>query len=227
MTTLIFSDSHLSDEFDASWLHSILPLIKKADRVIINGDFWDGQKTDFHKFIHSAYRQTLFPALRPKTDYIFGNHDPQFIQDERMDLFSRRQANQFEFNFGTKKVVVEHGHLIAPGYDNCCHLNKFALRSATTKALYKRIDRLNEGTNLLARCQQWLIKRKEKKMLRQLATYSQKEYQPQQIFIFGHRHTPKHCLTDNFIILGSYRFHHQRYLWLENNQITPVDHTYN
>jgi len=226
MPTLIFSDSHLTDQFDSTWFNSIAPLIKKASRVVINGDFWDGEKISFDKFIHSQYSQYLFPLLRDKTHYIFGNHDPQFIQDGRVNLFSKRQANQVQLKLSAKKLTIRHGHLVAPGYDGCCGLSKLTLKSELTKSLYRRLDELGQGTNLLALIYQRLIARKEKKLLKRMRSYSQKHYQTDNIFVFGHRHAPKHNFENNFVVLGSYRFHHQRYLWLENDRIITVNQTY-
>jgi predicted phosphodiesterase len=42
MKTIIFSDTHLTDQFDPELYKALENMIQEADQVIINGDFWDG-----------------------------------------------------------------------------------------------------------------------------------------------------------------------------------------
>jgi hypothetical protein len=61
MQTLIFSDTLLHQKFDQKKYNFLLKIIKAADQVIINGDFWDSDLSSFDKFVKSRWKQ-LFLA---------------------------------------------------------------------------------------------------------------------------------------------------------------------
>lgn len=109
MKILIFSDSHLSTEFDEKKFNYLSSIIKNADKVVINGDFWEGFATKFDDFINSPWKR-LFPFLKTKHSvYIFGNHDKKEYSDDRVNLFSDLQTERYEFTSGDKECIVEHG----------------------------------------------------------------------------------------------------------------------
>jgi predicted MPP superfamily phosphohydrolase len=88
MQTLIFSDTHLTKGFNRKKYEFLREIIEPVDRVIINGDFWDGYLTSFDKFVNSEW-QKLFPLLKEKqTIYLYGNHDKTKWCDSRVNLFS-------------------------------------------------------------------------------------------------------------------------------------------
>jgi len=112
MNTIIFSDTHLTEIYNPQFFSILKQVISQADRIIINGDFWDGYLTDFNSFINSEWKN-LFPLLKQKnTIYIYGNHDPKLINDQRTQLFSNIQTNQYELNQGKYHYYIQHGHLI-------------------------------------------------------------------------------------------------------------------
>ncbi len=41
MRILVISDTHLTHKFDQRKFEYLLSIISQADKVIINGDFWD------------------------------------------------------------------------------------------------------------------------------------------------------------------------------------------
>ncbi len=53
MKTLIFSDTHLTNKPDPKRMAFLKKIINEADRVIINGDFWDGVFISFDQFLSS------------------------------------------------------------------------------------------------------------------------------------------------------------------------------
>ena len=63
MKILVFSDTHLTDVFDAARFEAMAKMIDEVDQVIINGDFWDGYIIKFSEFIESGWNQ-LFPLLK-------------------------------------------------------------------------------------------------------------------------------------------------------------------
>ncbi len=64
-TILIFSDTHLTTKYDRKKFELLSKLIGSSDRVIINGDFYEGYVINFGQFIASPWRN-LFPLLKEK-----------------------------------------------------------------------------------------------------------------------------------------------------------------
>lgn len=118
MKTLVFSDTHLSSKFDLRKYNFLCRIINSADRVIINGDFWDGWITSFDQFVNSKWR-LIFPLLLSKnTLYIHGNHDTEDLCDQRTSLFSVTTTQQYTTTILGHRYVFHHGHDIANSYCN-------------------------------------------------------------------------------------------------------------
>ena len=110
MKILVFSDTHLRQKFDPFRFQFLEKIISRADRVIINGDFWDGLFISFDDFVNSPWRK-LFPLLkRKKAVYVFGNHDGPKKSDERVNLFSDLQTDKFCLPLKDKTLIITHGH---------------------------------------------------------------------------------------------------------------------
>jgi len=117
MQTLIFSDVHLTDQFDEKKFVFLKRLISSVDKVIINGDFWDGYAVSFDAFLKSRWNK-LFTLLRKnKAIYIFGNHDQKRFSDNRVSAFSIKQVNQYCLKTKKYTLIIEHGNRILPFYD--------------------------------------------------------------------------------------------------------------
>lgn len=117
MKTVIFSDCHLDLHFEEKKFLFLKKIIEDADQVIINGDFWAGNRTQFSAFLESEWRE-LFPLLRKKnTILIYGNHDKERYADNRINTFSVTQTDRFEETYDGQKFVFEHGDRILPFID--------------------------------------------------------------------------------------------------------------
>jgi len=131
MKTLIFSDTHLTHAFDPAQYDFLKKIISESDRVIINGDFWDGYLTTFDAFTSSPWKK-LFPLLRRKqTIYVYGNHDRKRYADERVGLFSVKQTNRVVLKTPRFTYLVEHGNKASPGADAQFRLSRRLLRPLT------------------------------------------------------------------------------------------------
>lgn len=109
MRILIFSDTHLYLPFDQKKFDYLKKIIEPADQVIINGDFFDGYMIKFEDFVKSEWNK-LFPLLKSKKAiYIYGNHDQKILSDQRVNLFSVKQTDQFQLKIGNKIFLFEHG----------------------------------------------------------------------------------------------------------------------
>lgn len=117
MRILVFSDTHLTTRFEPGRFAALQELIKQADQVIINGDFWDGYIIKFHEFVESSWRE-LFPLLKQKNAvYVHGNHDRHELTDERVELFSVEETLEYRLTVGEYEYIFTHGHLISPSFD--------------------------------------------------------------------------------------------------------------
>lgn len=118
MRYLVFSDSHLTEQFDPKKLTVLKQAITDADRVIINGDFWDGFSTTFDEFVSSKWKDTLFPLLKKKKAvYIYGNHDQREYADKRTSLFCAEEGPHYDIQSGDKFFHFEHGNRLVPLFD--------------------------------------------------------------------------------------------------------------
>jgi len=124
MKTLIVSDIHLRGVFDKKKYLYLEKLFSSVDHIILNGDFWDGYRTTFDRFISSEW-SGLFPLLKSKSSiYLYGNHDQKQFNDERTSLFSVEQKDSHILEVGSVTYHIEHGHLLCPSIDITYHLSK-------------------------------------------------------------------------------------------------------
>lgn len=107
---IIFSDTHLKLEVEEKKYLFMEKTIKDADKVIINGDFWEGYKINFSQFIESPWRH-LFPLLKKKKSiYLTGDHDKENQIDNRTSYFSDEQTERVNLKNKEDTFVVEHGN---------------------------------------------------------------------------------------------------------------------
>jgi len=112
MKTVLISDTHLTPKFEKRKFAYLKNLFSKVDRIIINGDFWDGYLCSFREFTTSRWHR-LFPILKKKNAiYLFGNHDKKEWSDTNVNLFSSAQKHIFYLPFGNKELVIQHGNQI-------------------------------------------------------------------------------------------------------------------
>lgn len=127
MKTLIVSDLHLTEKWDEKKAQFLVKLFSSADNIIMNGDFWDGERTYFERFIASRW-SVLFPILKSKkTVYLFGNHDLEKYNDSRMSLFSDEQKDFHIHKEENYSCHIEHGHLLFRTLDIALHLPRKVL----------------------------------------------------------------------------------------------------
>lgn len=117
MKTVIISDVHLNHHFEEKKFRFLNELISSCDRVILNGDFWDGYRTTFDKFLASEWKQ-LFPLLiEKKALYLYGNHDQKRYSNKKVSLFSVEQKDSHDITVNKITYHIEHGHLLAHSID--------------------------------------------------------------------------------------------------------------
>ncbi|OGC37746.1 hypothetical protein A2V54_00675 [candidate division WWE3 bacterium RBG_19FT_COMBO_53_11] len=105
---------HLTPFFNRKKFECLANIIRGADQTVIVGDLWDGHLCTFEEFVRSPWNK-LFPLLKEReTIYLYGNHDPEEWCDERVSLFSNRQASEIDLRVGRFDLHLEHGHRITP-----------------------------------------------------------------------------------------------------------------
>jgi predicted phosphodiesterase len=212
---IIFSDTHLSHRFDPAQLEFIKETTESADRVIINGDFWDSYETTFDQFVNSEWRQ-LFPLLKKKKAiYLYGNHDLEKFSDKGVKLFSITQADVVELTTSGQKLRIEHGHRITPSLEDILPL------------LFNHVFMLRLGNFL----QRWGVKLAREKFLffirwhRNLLARSRvKNFitHPKQVAVCGHSHLVEFSPDKKYINNGVIRWGLGQYLIVEDGQLDLV-----
>ena len=221
MRRLIFSDNHLTDEFDTALYNYITELAQTVDQVIINGDFWDGYVVSFDRFINSRWR-ILFPLLRKKkTVYLYGNHDRPEFMDERVKRFSVKQQGKLELTVGSKKITVLHGHQVAPEFDGT-----FPLVTKNLGWLYPSIFKLSRSQSLAGRLYRSIKIRHYRYNMRRLQQYAQANFGEAELLITGHSHIQVDNRRHGFINLGEFGRGWARYALIDGSKISVREENY-
>ena len=109
MHILIISDTHFDPWYEPAKAQFLKRLIREADQVVINGDFWDSFLWSFDDFLKSRWSE-LFPLLKAKNAiYIYGNHDAEHLSDSRAKLFSVHQLPEWQIEVGGTLYTIRHG----------------------------------------------------------------------------------------------------------------------
>lgn len=217
MTTIIISDTHLAKKFSKRKFDYLKRVFSCADRIILNGDFWDGHLVNFDKFINSQWQQ-LFPILKSKkTIYIYGNHDNKYCNDIRTNLFSNIQVETPKLNVGNKLIHIEHGNKIAPSLDekfSWLPTNRFIfsllhiLNLLVVKILGKKFYILNSRRN------------------RKMKVWCRSKLPLNNFLICGHSHLAELNPAYRFANTGFVRYGYGHYLRIENDSIKLIEERY-
>jgi predicted phosphodiesterase len=207
----------LTRRFDKKKYEFLKGIIEKADRIIINGDFWDGYGTTFDKFINSKWSQ-LFPLLKSKNAiYIFGNHDKQEFSDERVNLFSVQQTDRYFMKKGKWTLRIEHGHLIEPSLEG-------RFPKLFDHRLAVRLGSLSEATGVKIFKANFL-KIYEKQAVH-IKEWIKNNLDSETILIAGHVHVGEYDRVARYINTGYIRHGFAQYVEIEDNEIKLVNTKY-
>lgn len=114
---VVISDLHLGKRFDQAKFMLIKQAVESGDKLVINGDLWEGFDFDFTNFIESGWQQ-LFPLFKDHDAiYLFGNHDPKQNRSELYERFSLLSGTKYEFSQNGTHFTVTHGDLFDPTLD--------------------------------------------------------------------------------------------------------------
>lgn len=222
MKVLVFNDTHLSDKFDQELYDYIVNLVKKADKVIINGDFWDGYLVSFDAFMNSRWSD-LFPILKKKNCvYITGNHDKPEFMDERVICFAEQVVEQFTLRQSGNTFHFQHGNGIAPTHDrHKIFQNPIYLRFVYSffTNWYLKLDRyikiyaIHEYYKALTQLKAF---RNHVQRFKLANLKSKNHY-----FIFGHTHLHAHFKKEKIISVGALQKYRKNYLFISDGKLQP------
>ena len=203
MKLLIFSDTHLTKKFDPAKFRYLLHIISSADKVIINGDFWDMFFTTFDEFVNSEWNQ-LFPVLKQKQAvYIYGNHDEKWASDERANLFSVSQVYHYDIDADGLSLHVEHGQRMIPQMGMLSYVPtfisvrlEFILRMVLGRFIKVLLQPLND----------------------ELKAWIKYNLPGNQILVCGHTHLQEDARSQRLINSGFNLYGFGQYLMVENGE---------
>lgn len=208
MKTLIFSDLHLTDQFESKKYQLLKQIIEDSDQVIINGDFWDGYLTTFERFVNSPWKK-LFPLFKSKeTIYIYGNHDKEVLANKDIQLFSSLQTNKYSLTISGKRFLIQHGDNIHPALDSRLGLTKVPVFIMKPIHIgYKYFFR-KFGKSFL----KMVFSKSNKRIKKQI----DKIVREDEILICGHTHYAEIDLKHRYVNSGIFHFGLAQYLIIDH-----------
>lgn len=212
---MIMSDTHLYG-FNKKKYDYLSKTISRYDKVIINGDFWDGYITSFSSFLTSGWSK-LFPLLKKKgTVYIYGNHDKRKYSDKRVTQFCVEATDKYTIHVGGRSIIMEHGHRIAPAIDT---LAVFA-----QKPPYGYVAEYVPLFGMKVwgwKFMEW----QNRAVARELLSYAKKTPK-NTMCLFGHAHTPLLSEKDHYGNSGAIRWSLASYLVINDGAMSIVKERY-
>jgi predicted phosphodiesterase len=203
MKFLVFSDSHLSTQYDAKFLNWVKYWSKKVDKIIICGDLGDSYFCTLEEFVNSQWKEELFPILKSKdTIYIYGNHDRKQIDDEKAEAFCNIKAEKYKIKIGERTFQFEHG-------------DRF-FRSVDTKIRW--LGRV--GGFLQTKLSQILGKTYLKIFSKQTKSVRNEWKDQEDFLVCGHIHCP--YIGPNYCILGPGNSKYMLALIVDNGNLIPI-----
>lgn len=224
MKTIIISDLHLTSKFNKRTFSFLKELIESADRVIINGDFWDSYVTSFDKFVNSKWK-ALFPLLKERnTHYNYGNHDLKKDCDKRVNLFSVTQGDSLNFKVGDKELHIQHGNGLSPDimekhpYLNIRFLSNLFYKH-TAFPLYNLLLRISRGKFYHNNPQ-------SRKTVDFLRSWARENMGDDKILVCSHSHIGSIDWDNHFFSTGCIQNHWAEYLLIIDDEIYLKRHRY-
>ncbi|GIW62515.1 MAG: hypothetical protein KatS3mg090_0341 [Patescibacteria group bacterium] len=211
MKLLIFSDTHLTEKKEPNKLKLLKKIINWADEIIINGDFWDGYKTDFYNFYNSDWK-VLFPQLKKKAYYNWGNHDHKLLTKEKVKNFCKHYQKTTTIKSGNLTIKTEHGNRLLPLFDETNNYDiKDIRQKKTLKILQMFIDlffnlNIDIFKNTYFRYKTIQLKHKIK---------PRKNF----LYAFGHTHYPMLDLKNSFANSGFINYGFASFITVEEGKV--------
>lgn len=221
MKIAIFSDSHLNTTYDQKKFNFLKKIISSVDRIIINGDFWEGFDMTFEEFVNSSWKR-LFPLLlKKKAVYIYGNHDEKSFSNEKTKLFSTLQTYQYRLKLNGKTYLIEHGHRFLPLVDKFFMKYLGFLPPKWLNQWYEKF----EGSMLRLFGKKY-FENVYRGFNEEMKNKGLKTLKRNEFFIFGHSHLQERDQKNKYINSGLVRHGLGQYILIEDNDIRLKEEWY-
>lgn len=214
MQTLVFSDTHLSTKFNKKLFNALADLISKSERVIINGDFWEGLAIKFDDFLQSEWKQ-LFPLLKQKNAvYVYGNHDHQIYSDERVYQFCSQAVTEYHLETPSHKYIFKHGHeFLFPKHSDKCLRDKANEAGTRWRRFRLKVAEIVQGVGF------GLF---GPKVLPAFINHIPKDKrdivaEKEAVLVCGHTHRPYHNKKLKFVDIGFFSYGWANYMEIDEN----------
>jgi len=214
MSTLVFSDTHFTKKFHPRQFEALKKLISESNKIIINGDFWEGLSISFDEFLKSEWNK-LFPLLKQKdTVYIYGNHDDKIFSDERVYQFCNKAVDEYYLNTPKQKYLFKHGHefLFPKHSSDCIKKHKWEARTLgrkfrlTVASIVQDVGFGIFGPRILPS----IINRIPAEVR---VTIGKSNY----LLVCGHTHRPGHAPKNGFLDVGFFSHGWANYLKIDES----------
>lgn len=212
MSTLVFSDTHFGKKFDRKRFNKLAGLINKADKVIINGDLWEGFNINFDEFLTSDWKK-LFPLLKKKkTVYVYGNHDDPNLSDKRVLNFCKEAVNEYALKTPKRTFFFTHGQEFlfpkkAGEREQWKSANSSFYKLITVTSGWIQLALFKVfGANVFPKAFNKISKEKR-------ASITNPDY----LLVCGHSHTPQYNKKMNFLDLGFFNYGWANYMIIDKN----------
>ncbi len=211
MKTIIFSDSHLTKTFDEKKFQFLKKLILSADRIIINGDFWEGFTMTLDEFLKTDWKALLQLLGTKETIYVVGNHDEQAKNMQRYFPHIKIVNDRYVFHEGGKRYIVQHGHQYNLTFQRYVPVN---LEANPTSFAWLVYTYMYLESFFIRTIFKWPLQMTYRIFNAELKRAIKKEAKRNDIFIFGHTHSPELDIKHQFANSGIVRHGVGQYLEL-------------
>ncbi len=213
MKLLVFSDTHLTEFVEEKKFNILKDIVSKADKVVINGDFWDGYLSSFDEFRNSGWKN-LFPILKKKKAvYVYGNHDnKQFHHTKLARMFSDIQTDRFKLKIGDNTYIFEHGNRLLPFGD------EDALQ-AQIKSTFNKLT--NKIESMMIKTFGVHYQRFLQKYNEVIKSKIVKELKKNEYYVCGHTHSAEIDRKNRFINTGVIKDGLAQYIHITEKGFTP------
>jgi predicted phosphodiesterase len=226
MKTIILSDTHLTEKFNPKKFEFLSNVISQADKLIINGDFWDGYYTKFDNFVNSQW-QELFPILQNKeTVLVLGNHDKLKYADDRIHNIFHEVVDEHRFTLNNITYIVNHGEKLVGNIDEKYPMPKslekvvrkvslgfLAFEGAFTKRYGRRFYSAYKMHKLI-------------NMNKPLHKYTSENIAEDEFMLTAHTHIPELLPEQRFANSGFIRYGLANYLIVDESGVELIDTRY-
>lgn len=214
MQTLVFSDTHFTKKFHQKQYDALVKLISESQRIVINGDFWEGLSISFDDFLKSQWSK-LFPLLKQKdTVYVYGNHDDKIFCDNRVYQFCNKAVDEYLMETPKQNFLFKHGQeFFFPEFIR----NRHAEHVKRARTLRMRLS--NAKNSLIQSIGFGLFGPKVlPSFINHLpAELLSKVKKSGYILVCGHTHRPAHNPKNSFLDIGFFNFGWANYLIIDDS----------